>query len=183
MKSSLSELAVFGGSPAFEEKLHIGRPNVGDRGRLMGRIEDVLESRYLTNDGPYARELEGRIADLVGVRHCIATCNATVGLEVAVRAAGLTGEVIVPSLTFIATAHALEWVGLTPVFCEVDPATHNIDPARVEDLITPRTSAILGVHLWGRPCDTDALQEIADRHGLRLMFDAAHAFGCSRGGA
>lgn len=182
MKSSPSELAIFGAPPAFQEKLHVGRPNVGDRDRLLGRIEEVLDSRWLTNDGPYVRELEERIADFVGVEHCVATCNATVGLEVLARAAGLSGEVIVPSLTFIATAHALEWVGLTPVFCDVDPLTHNIDPARVEALITPRTTAILGVHLWGRPCDTEALEEIARRHDLKLLFDAAHAFGCSRKG-
>ena len=182
MKSSLSELAILGGRPAFEKKLHVGRPNIGDRDRLLGRIEEVLDSRYFTNDGPLVREFEKRVAGLLGVRHCIATCNATVGLEVAVRAAGLSGEVIVPSLTFIATAHALEWVGLTPVFCDVDPGTHNIDPARVEALITPRTTAILGVHLWGRPCETEALEDIARRHGLKLMFDAAHAFGCSHEG-
>ncbi|MGB3682870.1 MAG: aminotransferase class I/II-fold pyridoxal phosphate-dependent enzyme [Rubrobacteraceae bacterium] len=182
MRTSPKELAIFGGPPAFEEKLHVGRPNIGDRDRLMGRIGEVLDNRWLTNDGPLVREFEDRVAELVGVKHCIATCNATVGLEIAVRAAELTGEVIIPSLTFIATAHALEWSGLTPVFCDVDPATHNIDPARAEALVTPRTSAILGVHLWGRPCDTEALEDIAHRHGLKLMFDAAHAFGCSRGG-
>lgn len=181
MKSSPKELTVFGGKPAFEQKLHVGRPNLGDRERLMGRIESVLDSRYFTNDGPLVREFEERIAEFVGVKHCIATCNATVGLEVAMRAVGLKGEIIIPSLTFIATAHAVTWLGLTPVFCDVDSETHNIDPARVEALITPRTSAIIGVHLWGRPCDTAALQEIAKRRDLKLMFDAAHAFGCSHG--
>ena len=179
---SLERLAVFGGGPRFAEKLHVGRPNVGDKERLMRRISDVVDSRWLTNDGPYAREFEERIAELVGVRHCVATCNATVGLEVAAKAAGLSGEVIVPSLTFVATAHALRWIGLKPVFCDVDPLTHNIDPERVEERISPRTSAILGVHLWGRPCDVEALEEISTRHGLKLLFDAAHAFGCSHGG-
>ena len=179
---SLGRLAVFGGGPRFGEKLHVGRPNVGDKERLMGRISEVVDSRWLTNEGPYAREFEERIADFVGVRHCIATCNATVGLEVAVQAAGLTGEVIVPSLTFVATAHALRWIGLKPIFCDVDLLTHNIDPKKVEEKITSRTTAILGVHLWGRPCDVEALEYIADRHGLKLMFDAAHAFGCSHDG-
>ncbi len=182
MTSSRKELAIFGGPPAFEEKLHVGRPNAGDRDRLIGRIEEVLDSRWLTNDGPLVREFERGVAEFVGVRHCIATCNATVGLEIVARAAGLTGEVIVPSLTFIATAHALEWVGLTPVFCDVDPTTHNIDPAQAEALVTARTSAILGVHLWGRPCNIEALEEVSGRHGLKLVFDAAHAFGCSHGG-
>lgn len=179
---SLERLAVFGGEPRFGEKLHVGRPNIGDKERLMRRISNVMENRWLTNEGPYAREFEERVAEFVGVRHCVATCNATVGLEVAVQAAGLSGEVIIPSLTFVATAHALRWIGLKPVFCDVDPLTHNIDPNKVEEKITPHTTAILGVHLWGRPCDVEALEKISARHGLRLMFDAAHAFGCSHGG-
>lgn len=181
-KTPLRKLAIFGGEPYFDEKLHVGRPNVGDRERLLERIGDVLDSRWLTNDGPHARELEERVANLVGVKHCVATCNATVGLEVAARATGLEGEVIIPSLTFVATAHALRWLGLKPVFCDVDPVTHNIDPQKVEERISGRTTAILGVHLWGRPCDTDALEAVARRHGLQLLFDAAHAFGCSHGG-
>jgi len=178
-KISAEELAIFGGVPSFDEKLHVGRPNIGDRRRLLERIDEVLHNRWLTNDGPFAKEFEQRVADLIGVRHCIATCNATVALEVAIRAAGLTGEVIVPSWTFIATAHALQWQGITPVFCDVDPATHNLDPRRVEEVITPRTTGIIGVHLWGRACDVDALANIARRHDLKLMFDAAHVFGCS----
>ena len=109
-------------------------------------------------------------------------CNATVGLEIAVRALGLTGEVIVPSFTFVATAHALQWQEITPVFCDVDPVTHNIDPGQIDKLITPHTSGIIGVHLWGRACDTDTLEEIARRRNLRLIYDAAHAFGCTSQG-
>lgn len=179
MKSGLEDLAVWGGAPAFAEKLHVGRPNVGDRERLLGRINDIIDRRWLTNGGPYVQEFERRIAELAGVRHCVAVCNATVALEIATRALGMEGEVIVPSFTFIATAHALQWQGITPVFCDVDPATHTIDPRRVEELITPRTTGIVGVHLWGGVCDVDALGEIAARRGLRLLFDSAHAFGCS----
>ena len=175
-------LAVFGAPPAFAEPLHVGRPNIGDRAQLRARFEDLLDRRWLTNDGPYAVEFERRIAALLGVRHVVAMCNATVALEIATRALGLTGEVIVPSFTFVATAHALQWQQITPVFCDVDPRTHNIDPARVEALITPRTTGIIGVHLWGRPADARALGEIAARRGLRLLFDAAHAFGCTYGG-
>ncbi len=119
---------------------------------------------------------------MVGVKHCIPVCNATVGLEVAIRALGFQGEVIVPSFTFIASAHALQWQEITPVFCDVDPVTHNLDPARIEQLITPRTTGIIGVHLWGRACDTDALAALAQRRNLRLLYDAAHAFGCSHQG-
>ena len=145
----------------------------------MARINDLLDRRWLTNNGPFVQEFEQRVADFLGVKHCIAMCNATVALEIAIRALGLHGEVIVPSFTFIATAHALQWQEITPVFCDVDPATHNLDPAKVEAMITPRTTGIIGVHVWGRPCAIEALSEIAQRRGLKLMFDAAHAFGCS----
>jgi dTDP-4-amino-4,6-dideoxygalactose transaminase len=175
----MSNWALLGGTPAFAEPIHVGRPNVGDRARLMERIEGVIDRRWLTNDGPLVHEFERAIAEIVGVPHCVAMCNGTVALEIAIRAAGLSGEVIVSPFTFVATAHALQWQQITPLFCDVDPLTHNIDPARVEELITPSTTGILAVHLWGRPAPVDELAEIADRHQLRLLFDAAHAFGCS----
>ena len=175
-------LAVLGGDPAFSEALHVGRPNVGDRRRFLARMDDLLERRWLTNNGPYVCELEARIAELLGVRHCVAVCNGTMALQIMIAASGMTGEVIVPSFTFVATAHALTWQGLTPVFCDVDPVTHTLDPAKVESLITDATSAIIGVHVWGRACDSAGLQAVADQHGLRLCFDAAHAFACSCGG-
>ena len=176
------DLAVCGAAPAFTDPLHVGRPNVGNQERLMRRIQDVIESRWFSNNGPRVQEFEREAARLLGVRHFIAMCNGTIALEIAIRAAGLRGEVIVPSFTFVATAHSLQWQEITPVFCDIDPATHNIDPAQVENLITPRTTGIIGVHLWGRPCNVAALEEIAGRRGLGLLFDAAHAFGCSRQG-
>ncbi|MFL5493745.1 MAG: aminotransferase class I/II-fold pyridoxal phosphate-dependent enzyme [Gemmatimonadales bacterium] len=182
MKVSVDDLAIFGGAPAFPEVLHVGRPNIGDRGRLLARINDLLDRRWLSNNGPYLEEFEQRLVELTGVPHCVAMCNGTVALEIAIRAAGLAQEVIVPSFTFVATAHALQWQGITPVFCDVDPHTHLLDPCRIEELITPRTTGIIGVHLWGRPCRIDELTDIARRHGLRLLFDAAHAFGCSHQG-
>jgi dTDP-4-amino-4,6-dideoxygalactose transaminase len=175
-------LAIFGGRPAFAEPLHVGRPNIGDREALMRRFGDILDRRWLTNDGPYVREFERRVAAASQVRHCVAICNGTIALEIMIRAAGLTGEVIVPSYTFVATAHALQWQEIRPVFCDVRADTHDLDPEKVEALVTPRTSGIIGVHLWGRPCDVPALQAIADRRGLKLLFDASHAFLCSRGG-
>jgi len=178
-KLNLEELAIFGGKPTFNEPLHVGKPNIGDRASLLQRINDILDRRWLTNNGPYVQELEERIGSLLGVKHCIATCNGTVALELAIRAAGLSGEVIVPSFTFIATAHALQWQEITPVFCDIDPGTHTLNPWRVEAMITPRSSGIIGVHVWGQPCDVEALTEIAGKHNLKLMFDASHAFGCS----
>ena len=167
---------------AFKEKLHVGRPNIGNREFLSVRINDMLDRRWLTNNGKYVQEFERKIAEFVGVKYCISVCNATIGLEIASRGLGLVGEVIIPSFTFIATAHVLRWQGITPVFADVDPQTHNLDPLAVEKLITSRTTGILGVHVWGRPCNVDALTEIANRRHLKLMFDAAHAFGCSHNG-
>ena len=168
--------------PAFSAPLHVGRPNIGDQRKLMERIAGILERRWLSNNGPLVQEFEEKLAAYLGVKHCIPICNGTVALELATRALDFGGEVILPSYTFVATAHALQWQGITPVFADVDPATHNLDPAAVERAITPRTTGIVGVHVWGRPCAVDALQAIADRHRLSLMFDAAHAFGCSHGG-
>lgn len=182
MKHNLVDLAIFGGKPTFTEKLHVGRPNIGNRDRLLKRINDLLDRKWLSNNGPYVQELETGITDLLGVKHCIAMCNGTVALEIAIRATGLTGEVIVPSFTFIATAHALQWQEITPVFCDIDPQTHTLDPWRVEAMITPRTTGIIGVHLWGKPCDVEILTEIAEKHNLKLMFDASHAFSCSHQG-
>lgn len=175
-------LAINGSAPAFDEPLHVGRPNLGDRAALMQRIESLLDRNWLTNDGPFVREFEQRVAERLGVRHCVAMSNGTVALEIAIRANGLTGEVIVPSYTFIATAHALQWQGVEPVFADLDPVTHNIDPDHVASLITPRTTGIIGVHLWGQPCDIEGLARIADEHGLRLLFDASHAFTCVHNG-
>ena len=179
MVKKVEELRIFGGTPAFSEKLHVGRPNIGNRGRLLERINDILDKRWLTNAGPYVQELEQRVAEIAGTRHCIAMCNGTVALEIAIRASGLRGEVIVPSMTFVATAHALQWQEITPVFCDIDPQTYNLDPHSVEKMITPRTTGIIGVHLFGRPCDIEALDRIARQHNLKLLYDAAHALGCS----
>ena len=127
-------------------------------------------------------EFERRIAEYLEANHCVAMCNGTIALEIAIRALGMTGEVIVPSYTFVATAHALHWQGITPVFADIDPKTHNIDVEAVRRMITPRTTGIIGVHLWGRTAPVEALQSIADEHKLQLLFDAAHAFGCSHSG-
>lgn len=179
MKTHTSELALFGGQPLFQQKLFVGRPNIGDRERLLERINDMLDRRWLSNNGAFVKEFEQRIADQLGVKHCIAVCNGTIALELVIRALDLKGEVIVPSFTFIATAHALQWQEITPVFCDVDPETHTLNPWRVESMITPLTTGIMGVHVWGQPCDIDNLEQIAAKHNLRLMFDASHAFGCS----
>lgn len=174
---SKADLAINGAPPAFDQPLHVGRPNIGDRAAFLERVNQILDNQWLTNSGPMVQEFEQRIATYLGVKHCVAMCNGTIALEIAIRALGLEGEVIIPSWTFVATAHALHWQGITPVFADIDPATHNLDPDAVRRMITPRTSGIIGVHVWGRAAPIDELQAIADEHGLKLMFDAAHAFG------
>ena len=180
--SSSLDLAINGAPPAFSEPLHVGRPNIGEREQFLQLTGEMFDRRWLSNNGPLVLEFERRVADYMGVKHCIAMCNGTIALEIAIRALGMTGEVIVPSYTFIATAHALHWQGITPVFADIDPVTHNLDPESVRSMITPRTTGIIGVHLWGRAAAVDELQVIADEHGLQLLFDAAHAFGCSHAG-
>jgi dTDP-4-amino-4,6-dideoxygalactose transaminase len=178
----LDDLAVFGGEPEFENPLHVGRPNPGDRERFLERVNAILDRAWLTNNGPFVRSFEERVAAIAGARHCVAFSNATLALELLIEALELRGEVIVPSFTFVATVHALQRRGITPVFCDIDPATFCIDPEVVRARITPRTSAILGVHCWGHPCDIETLERIAFENRLKLIFDAAHAFGCSHHG-
>jgi dTDP-4-amino-4,6-dideoxygalactose transaminase len=178
----MEDLAIFHGRPAFANPLHVGRPNLPNRDRFLARVNEMLDRNWLSNNGPFVEEFEQRIAEKVRGKHCIALANATLALELLLEAMELRGEVIVPSFTFIATVHAIQRRGLTPVFCDIDPDTACLDPLAVRERITPLTSAILGVHCWGRACPTEALQEIADAHGLKLIFDAAHAFGCSHGG-
>jgi dTDP-4-amino-4,6-dideoxygalactose transaminase len=172
--------------PSLKDKLnqvskkafHVGRPNMPDKKKVLDKISQVLDNQWLTNMGPLSLELEERIAEMLGVKHCICVCNATIGLELLQRALDLKGEVIIPSFTFIATAHSLRWQRIDPVFCDVRLEDHLIDPDQIEALITPRTSAIMAVPIWGQPCDYEVLQNIADKHGLKLIFDSAHAFGC-----
>lgn len=165
-----------------KELLHVGRPNIGSRDRFLERVAHILDRRWLSNNGPAVQEFERRVADFVGVKNAVAMCNATAAIEIAARALGMKGEVILPSYTFIATAHALQWQGITPVFADMNPATHNIDPDKIEALITPNTTGIVGVHVWGRACETDAIESIAAKHGLKVMYDASHGFGCSKKG-
>jgi dTDP-4-amino-4,6-dideoxy-D-glucose transaminase len=178
-KHSMLDLALFGGRPSFEPPVILGEPVVPDVDAVLREMSELLQSRRFTNDGPRVHAFEHAIMELTGASHCVATDNGTSGLQIAARALGVEGEVIVPAFTFIATAHAFAWQGLCPVFVDVDPHTHTIDPNAVAAAVTPRTTAICGVHLWGNVCDVAALTAIAERHDLTLLFDAAHALGCA----
>lgn len=174
--SSINDLAINGAAPAFEETQHVGRPNIGSKSEFIQYVDNIFEKRWLTNNGDLVRTLEEKIAERHNVKNCVAMCNGTIALEIAIRALNLSGEVIIPSYTFIATAHALQWQEITPVFADINPQTHCLDPDAVRSMITPKTSGIIGVHLWGHAAPIDELQQIANEYDLKLMFDAAHAF-------
>jgi len=167
-----------GGDPApFETPIYVTRPLLPPLSALTARLEEVWATQQLTNIGAQHERLEAALRDRLGVRELSLFTNGTVALITAIRALRLTGEVLTTPFTFPATPHALSWSGITPVFCDVDPRTLTVDPPAVERAITPRTTGILAVHVYGAPCDVDALQAIADRHRLRIIYDAAHAFG------
>lgn len=162
---------------AFEQPLHVGQSNLPSKEKLKEQFRGIFERRFFTNHGPIVRELDERLSDYFGVKHAVSVTNGTVALMCAIVILGLKGEVVVPSFTFPATVHALTWAGVTPVFCDVDMETHTITPENVEQKITQNTSAILGVHLWGRACNTHGLKLLAERYNLKIIFDAAHAIG------
>lgn len=157
--------------------LHVGAPNVGDKARFLKRIEQMFDANRLTNNGSLVQEFERHLEAKLGVSNCVAVSNATIALDISARAMGLTGEVIVPSFTFIASAHALMWAGLKPVFCDINRFDFTMSVEDVKAKVSSETSAILGVHLFGRPCDISSLEKIAADNDIKLFFDAAHAFG------
>jgi dTDP-4-amino-4,6-dideoxygalactose transaminase len=160
------------------ELVTVTRPTMPPLAEYAKLLEGVWERRWLTNDGELHRELEAKLAAHLEVEHLSLFCNGAIALLVALQALRINGgEVITTPFTFPATAHVLHWNRVRPVFCDVEDRTFNLDPARVEKLIGPDTRAILGVHVYGNPCDVDAIQAIADRHGLQVVYDAAHAFG------
>lgn len=180
--NSVADLAINGAEPLFSEYLHVGQPTMGSKEKFLDYVDGIFERDWFTNDGVLVQTLEREIAELHRVEHCVAICNGTAALEIATRALGLSGEVIVPSFTFVATAHALQWQGIKPVFADIDQTTHCLDPDSVAEKISSATTAILGVHLWGNPCEVEKLDQLAKESGLKLLFDAAHAFGVKRNG-
>ena len=140
-------------------------------------LKEIWESKWITNNGQFHQKLEAALAEYLKVPYVSLFTNGTLPLLTALQALRITGEVITTPYSFVATTHALWWNGIKPVFVDIDPSTGNIDPQKIEAAITPRTTAILPVHVYGKPCDTEAIQEIADKYGLKVIYDAAHAFG------
>jgi dTDP-4-amino-4,6-dideoxygalactose transaminase len=171
--------ALFGAKPAFEKTLPVGQLYFPSWERYESAFRGIFERQYYTNNGPLLDELEEKLQAFLKVKHAICVSNATFGLMMVADAMELSGKVIVPAFTFIASAQSLSWAGLEPVFCDVNLDTHQIDIERAAELIDTDVSAIMGVNLWGGACNPAALAELALRHRIQLYFDSAHAFGCA----
>lgn len=160
-----------------KKAIYVTRPSLPPLKEFLPYLERIWESKILTNEGPYHHELEAALCDYLGVKHISLFTNGTIALITALQSLKIQGEVITTPFSFVATSHSLVWNGIQPVFVDIDPVTLNLDPAKIEAAITPRTSAIMPVHCYGTPCDVDAIEAIAKRHGLKVIYDAAHAFG------
>lgn len=160
-----------------EKNITVTSPLLPDLGELNDYLKDIWSRKWITNNGHYHRELEAALCDYLKVPYISLFTNGTLPLITALQALRITGEVITTPFSFVATTHALWWNGIKPVFVDIDPATCNLDPGKIEAAITPRTTAIMPVHVYGKPCDTARIQEIADKYGLKVIYDAAHAFG------
>jgi len=157
--------------------IFVTQPSLPPLHELIPYLEQIWASKKLTNNGPFHQKLEEALCDYLGVPYISLFCNATIGLITALKALDIKGEVITTPYSFVATAHSLLWNGITPVFVDIDPVTLNLDPTKIEAAITSRTTAIMPVHVYGHPCDVDAIEVIAKQHKLKVIYDAAHAFG------
>jgi len=160
-----------------EKPIFVTQPSLPPLEEFLPYLEQIWDNKILTNGGPYHQQLEQALCEYLGVEHLALFSNGTIALITALQALRITGEVITTPYSFVATSHSLLWNGIKPVFVDIDPATFNLDPARIEAAITPQTTAIMPVHCYGQPCDVEAIQKIADNYNLRVIYDAAHAFG------
>jgi dTDP-4-amino-4,6-dideoxygalactose transaminase len=162
--------------------IYVTQPALPPLEEFIPYLEEIWANKILTNGGPFHQQLEKALCDYLGVKHLALFSNGTLGLVTALQALRVTGEVITTPYSFVATAHSLLWNGIKPVFVDVDPNTLNMDPASIEAAITPHTTAIMPVHCYGHPCDVQAIQKIADNYNLKVIYDAAHAFGVQDAG-
>ncbi|MEK7720768.1 MAG: DegT/DnrJ/EryC1/StrS family aminotransferase [Elusimicrobiota bacterium] len=166
----------------FKEPVYVTRPSMPPLREFVESLEKIWDSRWLTNAGPFHQELEKALAGRLGVKYLSLFSNGTLALITALQALRIRGEVITTPYSFVATTHSLKWNGIKPVFVDIEPEYLNIDPGRIEAAITSETTAILPVHVYGNPCDTAGIQRIADAYDLKVIYDAAHAFGTKRRG-
>jgi dTDP-4-amino-4,6-dideoxygalactose transaminase len=162
---------------AFSEPIYVTRPLLPDLDQFMGKLREIWDAQWLTNNGAQHALLERRLTEALGVPYLSLFNNGTIALITACQSLRLSGEVITTPFTFPATPHVLTWNNIRPIFCDIDPISMNLDPSRIESLITPQTTGILAVHVYGTPCDVVAIQALADKYGLKVVYDAAHAFG------
>ena len=158
-------------------KINVTQPSLPPLDDFIPLLQEIWDRKILTNNGPFHKQLEEALCEYLDVPYISLFCNGTIALITALKALNIQGEVITAPYTFVATAHSLLWNGITPVFVDINPTTLNLDPNQIEAAITPRTTAILPVHVYGHPCDVDAIDKIAKRHSLKVIYDAAHAFG------
>jgi dTDP-4-amino-4,6-dideoxygalactose transaminase len=177
LKTITAKPAILGGEPISSQPLRIVKPCLPTLDQIADPLREILQTGNLTNFSRYEREFERKLSEYLNVPYARTYANATLGLILALNSLRLEGEVILPSFTFAATAHAVRWNGLRPVFVDILPDTFTLDPAAVEAAITPKTSAIFPVHIYGHPCEIDELGDISKKHHLSLLFDSAHAFG------
>lgn len=163
-----------------QKTIYVTQPLLPALEEFVPYLEQIWANKWLTNDGPFHRQLEQALCEYLGVKHLALFANGTLALITALQALRITGEVITTPYSFVATGHSLMWNGIKPVFVDIDPVTLNLDPDRIEAAITPQTTAIMPVHCYGHPCDVERIQQIADNHGLKVIYDAAHAFAVQR---
>ena len=164
------------------QPIYVTQPHLPPLEEFIPYLEKIWANKILTNGGPFHQQLEQALCDYLGVKHLALFTNGTIALVTALQALRITGEVITTPYSFVATAHSLLWNGIKPVFADIDPHTLNLDPAKIEAAITPQTTAIMPVHCYGNPCDVEAIQKIADNYNLKVIYDAAHAFGVQDAG-
>src|SRR6056297_3161762 len=161
----------------MEKKVYVTQPSLPELTEYLPYLQEIWQSRWLTNNGRFHEQFEQELAEYLGVKHVSLFANGTLALVTALQVLRITGEVITTPYSFVATTHALKWNGITPVFVDIEPRYHNLDPEKIEAAITPKTTAILPVHVYGNPVDVYKIQEVADIYNLRVIYDAAHAFG------
>lgn len=167
---------------ANSKPIYVTQPYLPPLEDFVPYLEKIWANKILTNGGPFHQQLEVALCEYLGVEHLALFTNGTLALVTALQALRITGEVITTPYSFVATAHSLLWNGIKPVFADIDPNTLNLDPSKIEAAITPQTTAIMPVHVYGHPCDVEAIQDIADRYNLKIIYDAAHAFGVQNQG-
>lgn len=161
----------------MKKNIYVTQPSLPPLEEFIPYLEQIWNNKILTNGGPFHQQLEKALCEYLGVKHLALFTNGTIALITALQALRVTGEVITTPYSFVATSHSLLWNGIKPVFADIDPDTLNLDPKKIEAAITPQTTAIMPVHCYGHPCNVDAIQKIADNYGLKVIYDAAHAFG------